>query len=47
LPTNNRVTNALATRKPVIDIALCQYWWYFHDALENGRNRFPLPAPFL
>jgi hypothetical protein len=29
-----------------INIALCQYWCYFHDALENGGNRFPLPAPF-
>jgi hypothetical protein len=29
----------------LINIALRKYWWYFHDALENGGNRFPLPAP--
>jgi hypothetical protein len=28
-----------------INIAPCKYWWHFHDALENGGNRFPLPAP--
>jgi hypothetical protein len=28
-----------------INIALCKYWWYFRDALGNGGNRFPLPAP--
>src|SRR5215475_15686034 len=25
-------------------IALCPDWWYFTGALENGGNRFPLPA---
>ena len=29
-----------------INIAVCKYWWYFHDAFENGGNRFPLlPSP--
>src|SRR5262249_45145188 len=38
VPTqNNAQTSA--------DIAVCLYWWYFHDALENSGNRFPLPAP--
>ena len=27
-----------------INIAVCTYWCYFHDALENGGNRLPLPA---
>jgi len=30
-----------------INIAVCEYSWYFHDALENGGTRFPLPAPLL
>jgi hypothetical protein len=28
-----------------ISIAVCHYWRYFHDALEKGGNRLPLPAP--
>jgi len=28
-----------------INIAACLHSWYFHGALENGGNRFPLPAP--
>ena len=28
-----------------VNIALCRHRWYFQPALENGGNRFPLPAP--
>jgi len=53
LPATNHKKLSQATLHPTrndnaqthINIALWLYWWYFHDALENGGNRYPASNP--